>query len=345
MRDMDFGRCARRPAILLAAMLVMPCGSAFAENGADGWLRYAPLLSTARAERFRAPWFCWATPWCCARRETKWFAGCRACSIRESFRRLRLGRLMRSCWAALGRCGRLYQQLRCRAISARTGSGSVRSRSVGRRYLIVAGAERPWCAVRRLCAAAPHRARRVDRHARRAPGAVRRRFAGSTSGTTSTAPSSAATPGRRSSSRTARVRDDLTRVREYARLLASLGINGCDDQQRQRQHARHHAPSSCRSSSRLAEVFRPWGVRLSVSIDFSSPQKIGGLDTFDPLDPRVAAWWKTKRRRASTRAIPDLGGFVLKADSEGRLGPVGVRADARRRGQRDRARACSRTAA
>src|SRR5204862_845539 len=71
---------------------------------------------------------------------------------------------------------------------------------------------------------------------------------------------------------------------------------------------------------RVAEVFRPWGVRLFVSIDFSSPQAIGGLATFDPLDQRVADWWK-KKTDEIYRLIPDFGGFVLKADSEGRLGP------------------------
>ncbi len=65
---------------------------------------------------------------------------------------------------------------------------------------------------------------------------------------------------------------------------------------------------------------RPWAIKLYVSVDFSSPQKIGGLPTFDPADARVAAFWKDAVDRLYA-AIPDLGGFVLKADSEGRLGP------------------------
>src|SRR6202023_1607433 len=72
--------------------------------------------------------------------------------------------------------------------------------------------------------------------------------------------------------------------------------------------------------ARLADVFRPWGVALAVAIDFSSPIKIGGLDTFDPLDPRVALLWKA-RVDDLYAAIPDLGGILLKADSEGRVGP------------------------
>jgi alpha-glucuronidase len=112
---------------------------------------------------------------------------------------------------------------------------------------------------------------------------------------------------------------DLTLAGQYARLLASVGINAC-------------AVSSVNANplvitdpflpelARLAAAFRPWGVRIAVSIDFSSPKLVGGLDTFDPLDPKVAAFWKG-RADAIYRAVPDLAGFVLKADSEGRLGP------------------------
>jgi alpha-glucuronidase len=71
---------------------------------------------------------------------------------------------------------------------------------------------------------------------------------------------------------------------------------------------------------RIAEAFRPWGVRVALAVDFGSPKTIGGLDTFDPLDPKVAAWWKDKIDELY-RAVPDLAGIVLKADSEGRVGP------------------------
>jgi alpha-glucuronidase len=112
---------------------------------------------------------------------------------------------------------------------------------------------------------------------------------------------------------------DLTRAGEYARLLASVGVNGCavnNVNANPRAITHDFVPKL----ARLADAFRPWGVSLAVSIDFSSPMKIGGLDTFDPLDPRVAAFWKD-RVDEIYRAIPDFGGFVLKADSEGRLGP------------------------
>ena len=115
------------------------------------------------------------------------------------------------------------------------------------------------------------------------------------------------------------VRGDLTRDAEYARLLASIGINGCTI------NNVNAAPGILEDSfivqvSRVADVFRPWGVQLSLAVDMSSPKVIGGLDTFDPLDPRVAEWWR-KKVGEIYRHIPDFGGFVVKADSEGRLGP------------------------
>jgi alpha-glucuronidase len=116
-----------------------------------------------------------------------------------------------------------------------------------------------------------------------------------------------------------RVLDDLTRVRDYGRLLASVGINGVTVNN-VNANPIVITDDFIPQIARIADVLRPWGVAVSVSVDFSSPRRIGGLDTFDPLDPRVAAFWKD-RVEALYRAIPDLGGIVLKADSEGRLGP------------------------
>jgi alpha-glucuronidase len=115
------------------------------------------------------------------------------------------------------------------------------------------------------------------------------------------------------------VRGDLTRAGQYARLLASVGINGCTI------NNVNAAPGILEDSfiaqvSRIADVFRPWGVQLSMSVDLSSPKAMGGLDTFDPLDPQVREWWR-KKVDEIYRNIPDFGGFVVKADSEGRLGP------------------------
>jgi alpha-glucuronidase len=115
------------------------------------------------------------------------------------------------------------------------------------------------------------------------------------------------------------VRADLSRASEYARLLASLGINGCTINN-VNADPRMLTPEMIAEVARIADAFRPWGVRLSMSINFSSPQTVGGLRTFDPLDPEVSAWWK-KSVDAVYAKIPDFAGFVVKADSEGKPGP------------------------
>lgn len=115
------------------------------------------------------------------------------------------------------------------------------------------------------------------------------------------------------------VRPTLNRVSEYARLLASVGINGCKVNN---VNADLHIldPDFIPQLARIAEAFRPWGVQLGVAVDMSLPKAAGGLDTFDPLDVRVANWWQKKFDEVY-RSIPDFGGVVVKADSEGRAGP------------------------
>ena len=113
---------------------------------------------------------------------------------------------------------------------------------------------------------------------------------------------------------------NLSRVQDYGRLLASVGINGCCVNN-VNANARIISTDFLPQLARIADAFRPWGVRLFVSIDFSSPEKLGGLDTFDPLDPKVIQFWNQQVDKIYA-AIPDFGGFVLKADSEGRLGPA-----------------------
>ena len=116
------------------------------------------------------------------------------------------------------------------------------------------------------------------------------------------------------------VRADLSRAADYARLLASIGLNGCSINN-VNANPQVLEDRFLPQLARVAEAFRPWGVRLSIAVDLSSPQVIGGLDSFDPLDPRVAAWWQ-KKFADLYRLIPDFAGVVVKADSEGRLGPA-----------------------
>ncbi len=115
------------------------------------------------------------------------------------------------------------------------------------------------------------------------------------------------------------VRADFTRVREYARLLASIGVNGCAINN-VNANPRFLEEDFLPQLARIADVFREWGIRIAVSIDLSSPKVIGGLDTFDPLDPRLIQWWREKANNIYRR-IPNFGGFVVKADSEGQPGP------------------------
>ena len=116
------------------------------------------------------------------------------------------------------------------------------------------------------------------------------------------------------------VREDLSQVSEYARLLASIGINGCNVNN-VNGAAPFLGPEWLQGLKRIADTMRPWGVHLALSVDIASPQKIGGLNTFDPLDPGVQAWWVQKVNEIYS-LIPDLAGFTVKADSEGQAGPA-----------------------
>jgi alpha-glucuronidase len=115
------------------------------------------------------------------------------------------------------------------------------------------------------------------------------------------------------------VREDLTPVSEYGRLLASVGINGLN------VNNVNAAPqlidtAHLKQLARIADALRPWGVHLALSVSVASPQTIGGLLTYDPLDPAVKAWWAAKANEIYT-LIPDFAGFTVKADTEGQPGP------------------------
>ncbi len=117
-----------------------------------------------------------------------------------------------------------------------------------------------------------------------------------------------------------KVRDDLSAVTDYARLLASVGINGCNVNN-VNGAAPFLEPDMIKGLARIADAMRPWGVRLAISVDIASPQKVGGLKTFDPLDPDVKAWWTAKINEIYQQ-IPDFAGVTVKADSEGQPGPA-----------------------
>ncbi|MGW7204479.1 alpha-glucuronidase [Streptomyces sp. NPDC054837] len=118
-----------------------------------------------------------------------------------------------------------------------------------------------------------------------------------------------------------RARGDLERVRAYGRLLASCGINAVAV-----NNVNVHRAEARLLTDRIGEVaaiagaLRAYGIRTHLSVSFAAPVVLGGLTTADPLDEGVRTWWAEATARVY-EAIPDFGGYVVKADSEGQPGP------------------------
>ena len=109
------------------------------------------------------------------------------------------------------------------------------------------------------------------------------------------------------------------RYRDYARANASIGINAVA-LTNVNANARVLMPEYLAKAAAIAAVLRPYGIRVFLTARFSAPKEIGGLETADPLDPDVRAWWKQKADEIY-RTLPDFGGFLVKANSEGQPGP------------------------
>lgn len=110
------------------------------------------------------------------------------------------------------------------------------------------------------------------------------------------------------------------RLADYARANASLGLNG-SVLNNVNSRAQSLTSEYLRKTAAIADVFRPYGVRVYLSARFSAPIELGGLPKADPLDPAVAAWWRAKADEIYS-LIPDFGGFLVKANSEGQPGPL-----------------------
>jgi alpha-glucuronidase len=110
-----------------------------------------------------------------------------------------------------------------------------------------------------------------------------------------------------------------SRLRDYARANASIGINGAA-LNNVNADARLLTPEYLKKVAAVANVFRPFGIKVYLSARFSAPVELGGLKTADPFDEDVKNWWK-KKAGEIYRLIPDFGGFLVKANSEGQPGP------------------------
>ncbi|MGI2297358.1 alpha-glucuronidase family glycosyl hydrolase [Paenibacillus sp. GXUN7292] len=112
------------------------------------------------------------------------------------------------------------------------------------------------------------------------------------------------------------------RIKDYARMMASIGINSIVINnvnvflQETKLITAHYLPDV----AKIAAVFRGYGIKLFLSINFAGPYELGELETADPLDEQVQQWWKDRAAEVYSY-IPDFGGFLVKADSENRPGP------------------------
>ena len=116
-----------------------------------------------------------------------------------------------------------------------------------------------------------------------------------------------------------RLEIDHSLIEKYAEANASIGINGTV------LNNVNASPKMLTSIyinkvKEVADILRPWGIRVYISVNFGSPKALGDLTTADPLDPKVRQWWQKKVKEIYA-VIPDFGGFLVKANSEGQPGP------------------------
>ena len=109
------------------------------------------------------------------------------------------------------------------------------------------------------------------------------------------------------------------RLITYARANASLGING-SVLNNVNASPKMMTAEYINKVKVIANILRPYGIRVYLSINFASPMALGYTKTADPLDKKVQQWWKKKAKEIYA-AIPDFGGFLVKANSEGQPGP------------------------
>lgn len=112
------------------------------------------------------------------------------------------------------------------------------------------------------------------------------------------------------------------RTRDYARLVASVGINAVVINNVNVKNAASYLITDryFKEVKEMSEIFAEYGIKFFMCLNYASTIELGGLDSADPLDPQVITWWEKKMKEVF-ETIPNLGGFLVKADSEGRPGP------------------------
>ncbi len=116
--------------------------------------------------------------------------------------------------------------------------------------------------------------------------------------------------------------EDLSRIKDYARMLASVGINAIsiNNVNVHFHETKFITPEYLPMVKRYNDVFNSYGITMYMCVNFAAPIQLGGIDVSDPLDERVRNWWK-EAAKTIYETIPTFGGFLVKADSEGRPGP------------------------
>ncbi|MFW6035324.1 MAG: alpha-glucuronidase family glycosyl hydrolase [Halothermotrichaceae bacterium] len=118
-----------------------------------------------------------------------------------------------------------------------------------------------------------------------------------------------------------KLKQDMGRIRDYARMLSSIGINSISiNNVNVHQEETRLISDKLDMVKRLAEIFKGFGIQIFLSINYASPLELSSIDTADPLDSKVREWWSNKVEEIY-KEIPDFGGFLVKADSEHRPGP------------------------
>ncbi|WP_320952336.1 MULTISPECIES: glycoside hydrolase family 20 zincin-like fold domain-containing protein [Hungatella] len=117
-------------------------------------------------------------------------------------------------------------------------------------------------------------------------------------------------------------RGDMELIRQYARLLASVGINAVliNNVNVHRPETFFVTGEALAEIRRISDVLAAYGIKTYLSVNFAAPITVGRLKSADPLEPEVASWWEETVKRIYEE-IPDFAGFVVKADSEGEPGP------------------------